>query len=160
MILVPRIEIWRRERPAAGFHLVIPLHNKLVTYCSFSRTLPYQTHLKKKKIQTGMCRHTGVQSHKPISIDVRSFLSTLALLMYSIFLWSCLAYQCLFSVKKQKRPRQLSVMLPTVKTKCLMRLPTVLKNYRVRTKKTFIFIAFQIPPALYMREISARTVFL
>lgn len=107
-------------------------------------------------------KHTQVcvvtQAMNLISIDSVSYPHKRSSSYVFHFAMSCLAYQHLFCVRSRKGPRQLSFLLPTVQTKCL--LPTILKNYRVRTKKTFIFIAFQIPPALYMREISARTVFL
>lgn len=153
--MILEIEIWGRERPAVNIRLVIPLYNKPVTYCSSSGTAPYPRHLK---ILSGIHSYTDFC---PISVDY-----TVCLLYYphyllcTVFHFAMVVFCLSALIWKAKVPRQLGFMLPTVQTKCRMRLPTVLKNYRVGTKKTFIFIAFQIPLALYMWEISARTVFL
>lgn len=153
MIVVIRIETWRVERPAAAF-TSLSLH---ITSSAALQGLRASNTSKE-------CAQVRVQPQSSISINcTHSFLSAQnSSCVFSFCCGSCWAYLHFFyeTEKEKKDSRQLSFMLPAVKTKRFMHLPNVLKNYRVRTKTTFIFIAFQTPPALYTREISARAIFL
>lgn len=102
IILLPRFEVWRSERPAAGIHLVIPPY-KPVTYCHSSRTVSYQT-------LTAMHGHTGVWSYEVV--------------LYTVVLLIRCSVLC-------------SQMWKQNVVWCL---PTIFKNYRVRTKK-LLFIS-------------------
>lgn len=151
MSVVIRIETWRGGRPAASVHFVIPAHNKRRRS---SGTAPYQAHLKST-------RRYVESSSKPDFHGLHAFfpIRTSYSFVFHVTVVFFLAYKHVFSVKS-KALSQLSIMLPTVKTKCLVHLPNVLKNYRVRTTKTFIFVAFQIPSALCMGHNSVSAVFL
>lgn len=101
-----------------------------------------------KKSHTGMWSHTESYRHDFHRLHRLSLIQSSSFLC-CILLWLCWAYRHILSAKSKKALWQLSFMLPTVKIKCPVCLPTVWRNYRVGTKKDFYMYCFPKLPLLH-----------